>query len=157
MKNTIQTLEDALAFQLQGLYYSEAKILSEFKNRCPELESEAIANNIRTYSLSAADKTLKIERIFNYLMKEPLSRKNEVIQAMIHETHLMLNSAASPSLRDTLVISCLQNINAYKLSSYKTAYRLAEELGVDPVCDLLQQILEWEYQASEDLANVVYL
>ncbi len=157
MKNIIHTIEDALAFQLQGLYYSEAKILSEFKNRCPEIESELIANKIRNYSLSAIDKTLKIERIFNYLMKEPVSRKNEVIQAMIHETHLLLNSTTSSSLRDTLVIGCLQNINAYKISGYKTAYRLAEELGIDPVCDLLQQILEWEYQSADDFAGVILL
>lgn len=157
MRSRIHTIEDALVFQLQGLYYSEARIVSEFKNHSHELGSDFVVEKLKSYSASAAEKTLKIERIFNYLMKEPLSRKNNVIDAMIHETHLMLKTTSEPELRNTLVISYLQNINAYKLSSYKTAYLLADELGIDTVCDLLQQILESEYQATENLAEVVYL
>ena len=157
MRNRIHTIEDALAFQLQGLYYSEARIVSEFKVRTYEFGSESLNNKIKGYTNSASEKTLKIERIFNYLMKEPLSRKNEVIDAMIHEMHLMLRASTDTGLKNTLVISCFQNINAYKISCYKTAYRLAEELAIDSVCDLLQQILELEYQTTEALSEVTYL
>lgn len=154
MKKNINTLEDALAFQLQGLYYAEKRLQEEFLNCGPRISSLRLQEEIRNYISSADNKLLKLERIFNYLMTEPLSRRNEVINTMIMETQDMMDLAATNTLRDLLLISCIQKINAYKATSYRTAYLLSVELEIDTATDLLSEIRKWEYETGKALADL---
>jgi ferritin-like metal-binding protein YciE len=64
----------------------------------------------------------------------------------------MLSATTSPHLRDILAIGCLQNINAYKIAGYRSAYMFAVEMELDTPTDLLQQILEWEIDSSKTLS-----
>jgi ferritin-like metal-binding protein YciE len=154
MKKAICNIQDALAFQLQGLFYTEKKASEEFNTCQHQITSKNLKSEVEKYIDSANSKVLKLERAFNYLMQETMTRKNEIVDKMIDETHHMLAHASSPYLKDILMISCIQNINAYKISSYKTAYLFAVELELDTVSDLLQQILEWELAASKALAGL---
>ena len=152
MKTKIKTLSDALTFLLQGLYFAENALTKEFASCCGAVSSPKIRKTIQSYIASCYDKKLKIERISNYLMKEPLSRNNEVITSMIKETQTMLSSSNSEALRDVLSIACLQNINTYKISGYRSAHMMAAELELDAVTNLVQQILDWELETQRDLS-----
>ncbi len=151
MKTKITSLQDALAFQLQGLHYTETKVTEEFNSCSHHLTSSKLKAEIGKYMESSKDKILKLERIFNYLMQEAVSRKNPAINELLRETEQMLSIANSPHLKDILMISCIQNICAYKVSSYKTAYLFSVELELDIVADLLQHILEWEIETGKVL------
>ena len=152
MKTKINSLNDALAFLLQELYYTETKLKEEFPPCCSEITSRKIRSEIENYTGSADNKMLKLERVFNYLMKEPISRKNDVVNALLNETHQVLSATTSTHLRDILSIGCLQNINAYKIAGYRSAYMFAVEMELDTATDLLQQILEWEIDSSKSLS-----
>jgi ferritin-like metal-binding protein YciE len=152
MKTKITTLQEALAFQLQGLHFAEANVRREFNSCSHHLTSVKLKAEIIKYMESSEDKTLKLERIFNYLMQESMSRKNTVIINLMHETEQMLSLADSAHLKDILMISCIQNICAYKISSYKAAYLISVELELDIASDLLQDILEWEIETNKVLS-----
>lgn len=154
MKTIIHTLQDALAFSLQGLLYTEKKVKEEFRSCSHQISSEALKVEIRNYIDTERSKLLKLDRIFNYLMQEPMPRKNEIINRLIDETHQLLSYANTPHLKDILMISCIMNINAYKISSYRTAYLFSIELELDTASDLLQQILEWELETGKSLGNL---
>lgn len=151
---TINSLSDALAFLLQGLYFTETKLKESFPWCCSEVSSINIRTEINIYANNADDKLLKLERIFNYLMKEPLTRDNNVMNELMNETHKMIAATTSSYLKDIVSIGCIQNINAYKISNYRSAYMIAVELELDTVTDLLQQILEWEIETGKVLARL---
>jgi ferritin-like metal-binding protein YciE len=153
MKTNIQTFEDALAYQLQGLFFAEKSLREEFDTCSREMTSDEVKVAIRKYVESADDKMLKMKRIFNYLLK-PIERKNEVINKLIDETHHLLNYVTLPHLKDILMVSCIQNINAYKLAGYKTAYLFAVELELDTAADLIQEIISWERQTAKELSEL---
>lgn len=152
MKKHIYTLQDTLAYQLQGLYFGEKKIKNEFEDCETSATSLRLKEEIAKYTGEAADKLLKLERIFNYIMQEPDIRKNKVIVRLIEDTHEMLKYTDSPHLRDILLVSCLQNLNGYKISSLKIAYMFTVELEMDTASDLIQQILERELETAKALS-----
>ncbi|MFZ6014338.1 MAG: ferritin-like domain-containing protein [Bacteroidota bacterium] len=154
MKKTINTLQDALAYQLQGLLYTEEKVKAEFETCSQQVSSSELRDEMSQYVGSVDNKLQKLNRIFNYLMQDPTSRKNEIIARMIDETHHLLGFTSSAQLKDILTVSCIQNINAYKTASYRTAYLLAVELELDTAADLIQQILEWELGTGKRLASL---
>jgi ferritin-like metal-binding protein YciE len=136
------------------LYYSEKKINAEFGTCSHEISSKPLKDEIRKYIQSADEKLLKYERIFNYLMQEPDSRKNKVVVKMLEDTSEMLSFTDSYHLRDILMVSCFQNLNAYKISCLKIAYMFALELELDTAADLLQQILESEMETAKALSRI---
>ena len=155
MKKIVSNTEqDALAFQLNGLFYSEFKPNSEFNNCLHYVNSIPLRNEIQKYLDGADDKALKLEQIFNYLMAEPLIQKKEIIQTLIDEMHHLLAFTSSAHIKNFLVISCIQNINEYKISCYRTSYMLAAELDLDTASDLLQQILEQELETEKTLNDL---
>ncbi len=154
MNAPINTLQDALAFQLQGLLYTENKLKGAVSHLDPEMSSPGMVKGITNYLKSSAHKLVKLERIFNYLMQEPHTRRNDVVNKILYEEDSMLSFTSSPHLKSLLVVSSLQSINAYKISAYNIAYVFAIELGLEAPANLLQQILEWELDAKKNLSKI---
>lgn len=150
----INSVQDALAFLLEGLYYSEVKLKDEFRGCCAKLSSPHLILEINHYTSTCETNLLKLERIFNYLMQEPVLRKNGVVDQLMEATHQTLLSVKNIHLRDILTLACIQNINAFKISSYRSAYMLAVELEVDTVTDLIQQMLEYEVAQQTIIAQL---
>lgn len=154
MKSYIHTLQDTLAFQLQGLYYAEKKVKEEFEECGREVTSPKLKEEMIKHSHGADNRSLKLERIFNYLMVEPEPRENKTVVKLLEETREMMDFTDSPHLKDILMVGCLQNLNAYKISSLKSAYMFTVELEMDKASDLLQQILESELETGKTLASL---
>lgn len=154
MKPTIKTSSDALAFLLQGLYFTETTIKKTLPACFRGISSEQIRSTFNNYATSADNKLLKLERVFNHLMTEPLTRNNEAIHQLVGEMHQILTATTTPHLRDMLSIGYMQNINTYKISSYRSAYLFAVELELDVVADLVEQILGWELETSQLLSQL---
>lgn len=153
MKN-IHSVQDALAFMLEGIYYSEVQLKHELRGCCGKLSSSSLIVEIEQYAANAEYNILKLERIFNYLMREPILHKNGVVDQMLKNTHQVLASVKNNYLRNILTISCVQNINGFKISSYRSAYMLAVELELDTVADLIQQMLEGETARTVAISGV---
>lgn len=154
MKTHITNLQEGLAYVLQGLYYTERRMQREFVKCIRETTSEDVATAVLRYAEDSENKLLKLERIFNYIMQEPLTRKNDITERMMDETHYMLKCTQSRHLKDILMVTCIQNLNAYKLSNYKTAYLFANQLQLDTAADLLQEMLEWELTTRRGLGEL---
>lgn len=154
MKSHIHTLQDTLAHQLQGLYYAEKKV-HEMADECStESTSKTLKEYIRSYAAGAEGRLKRLDRVFNYLMQEPESRKNRAVCSLLDDSRELLALTDSPHLKDIIVVSCLQNINAFKISSLKIAYMFTVELELDTASDLLQQLLELELGAARTLTSL---
>lgn len=154
MKNLLTNLQEALTFQLKGLYDAE-KQLKEAIPKCGlKASSISLRNELNNYAESIDDKLLKLERIFSYLMEEPTGRSNKIMKEFLKDTHHMLEYASGDRIRDVLIISCIQNINHYKISGYGTAQSIAMELEIATIPDLLHEILNWEKQTDRKLTQI---
>lgn len=150
----IRSIHDALAHILSGLYYSEMLIRDQYREYRSRLLSHALVTQLEQHACFCETNLLKLERIFNYLMVEPLAQKNAAIHQLTTDTRELMASVQNRSLRDILTIGYLQNIQAVKLSSYRSAYLLAAELELDTAVDLIQQILEQETSVTQLLSNL---
>lgn len=103
---------------------------------------------------NAGNVKLKLERVFNYLMLEPVPCGNEVIDKMIEETQHLLSATRVAKLKDILMVGCVRTINAYKASLLQTAYMMTVELELDVATDLIQQLLDWEHSTGKKLGGL---
>jgi len=154
MKTIIHSTNDALTYLLQGLYYTEAKLKDTLPGCFAAISSARIRDEFSNYVDSSANKLLKLDRAFNYLMTDQVTRRNDAIHQLMLEMHHILEATPSPHLRNILSVGYLQNINTYKISCYRSAYLFAVELELDTVTDLLQHIFEWEVESSKVLSQL---
>ena len=73
---------------------------------------------------------------------------------MLEETHDMLEYASTNSIRDAVMIGCIQTINHYKIAGYGTALAFAVDVKLNTVSDLLHEILEWEKETDRMLTKI---
>jgi ferritin-like metal-binding protein YciE len=154
MKTKIQTIEDAFVFYLQQLIFGESRIREGLFTNSFSITSAKVKHEIKEYEDSSYSKLLKLERVFNYLMREPFGTRNQFINQILLETTEALAFANKPQVKDILVITAFKNINAWKVSNYKNAYIFSVELELDTPSDLLQEILEWELGTGKILSRL---
>lgn len=151
---TIHSVSDALAYTLSNLYHSEQFMRDNFRTLAGKLTSPTLAVQLEEQVCGCENNLLKLERIFNYLMQDPVTGNRDAMIQLINDTVRLTASAHNHYLKDVLIIGGIQNIQAVKISNYRMAYMLAAELELDTVVDLVQQILEQETEATRSLSNL---
>ena len=155
MKTSIVNLNDALAAYLQKMRCVEKSFKMDYHDSLKELSSVEIKNEMKKYIVSCDENALRIERMHNYLMVEPVTGNSEVYKKLILETNEIIHATKEPHLISILFIGCLEAIIGYKISCYRTAYMIAVELELDTVTDLLEACLEKEVSARKAFSLLV--
>lgn len=78
MRRAIDSVQNTLAYQLQGLLDAESRIKKELYVCTEEVTSTELKAEIQQYFEEADDKLQKLDRIFSYLMQQPIRRTNEL-------------------------------------------------------------------------------
>ncbi len=155
MKPSINTLNNALTYHLEGMYDAEKRLQKCIPGCLQWVSSRDLKGALKNYLESAADKRTKLKRIFSYLLAGPFGRKNEAIGKMLGEVEDISKYPSTPDLRDTILAASLKGITAYKVSAYSTAMAFAVELGLDEVTDLLGDIVDWEIDTDKALSKII--
>jgi ferritin-like metal-binding protein YciE len=151
---TINTLEDALALELENLYYSEKKLMDQWPKLEKILQSEKLQGTLFKYIESCNNKRLKIDRVLSYIHREPGYCHANVINELIQEFLDRLKFAQDPQVQEQMVINCLERIVNYKTCAYEASLRYAEKLDLDVAADLLLMIIQWEKKMKKELVEL---
>lgn len=149
------TMQEALLYELRQLYYSEIVGMSKYwqleQMGCVERDDDLAS----TYLNAHAVKIHLLEEIFKYMMVEPHRVGQGIVTELTHDAWPLLCYNQNPQLHRISTTGYLQVINAYRVSGYRTAYAFACELGLDMVAENLQQLLELELAAGNELSDAV--
>ncbi|GAA0892898.1 hypothetical protein GCM10009122_25770 [Fulvivirga kasyanovii] len=157
MNTTIKNLTEAMAYKLDELYDIEKRLKSAIQQCVEQVSSPILKEEILKYAESCEDKCLKLDRVYSYLMKEPGKGKDKVIDALVNSAKRVSKVAISDEMKDIMLISCLKNINFYKMAGYETALMFSWELELDTASTLLEEVLGWEKQTHANLSKIAVL
>lgn len=157
MKNKICNIQQALTHQLKEMYDGEKKIQKNLAFCTQQVVSPMLKQEMIRYIGNTSDQITKLERIFNYLMDEPYGSVNDVMFELITHTQNVLRCTGQEPIRDVLLITSVQTICQYKISGYTAALALALELDLEKPAELLQEIITWEREATNILAELARL
>ncbi len=154
MKPQLKTISQALTYQLEDMYDAEKKIQLSFKGLDKMLSSAPLREEVVRYLESAANKRLKLKRIFSYLLSGPYKKKNGIVSEFLAEIRGVFKVASPVLLKDSMFIASMQNLVHYKIAAYGTARAIAEELDLTTVANLLDQMLQWEKETDRALSRI---
>jgi len=155
MKTLLSSLNETLTFHLETMYDAEKRIQKDLGELVLELDSPDAVDMVSRYVESANDKRMKLKRIFSYLLTGPFKRSNGAIEVVLSECVEIVDATVKSSYRDMLIASALEAVSEYKVTNYNTALKIALQMELRKVAELLEDIISMEVEAAQSLSDFV--
>lgn len=151
MSSSIKSLNQALAFQLEGVYEMVKQMQNNLSKASKFIDDQEIRMVFNEYRRSLGDQRLKLKRIFSYLLSGPYGRKAMREFAPWDD---IINKDILPSLRDILFTTSLQQEVQTIINTYIQTRYIAMRLDLDIVVRLIDEILDEEEAVAQTLKRI---
>lgn len=148
-----KSLLELLEHELKQLYDAEQRLL-EALPKWSEEASDDLKHVLRQHLRETDQQAERLELVFENLGMERGRVAGDVMVGLIEETLRELAAGADRSVRDAALIAAAQRAEHYEIAAYRTARALARQLGNEFVAELLQQSLNEERAADEELKRI---
>jgi len=150
----LKSLHDLFVQELQDMYSFESQIVSAF----PKFIECTSTPELRRILMNHLQEAKKEGKTMWTLCKEfdivPEGKHCVGMEGIIDEGLELITTQENSELVDLALISILQKIEHYEITSYGTAANYAQELGYTDAQDILYQTMQEEKAADEKLTAI---
>lgn len=147
-------MEDLLHHELSDLYSAESQLIEAL----PEMAKAANDSSLRAAFTEHLEETKgqrdRLQQIARTLNTDVTGHTCEAMKGLVKEGKEIINSEATPAVRDAGLIGAAQRVEHYEMAGYGTAHAIATELGHQEVARLLDQTLQQEKNADKKLNDI---
>lgn len=149
-----KSLQELYVKELRDLYDAEHQIIKAL----PEMIDAATSNDLKS-ALSehlevTKEQANRLEQVFSELGEKPKGEKCKGMQGVIAEGSDLVDDIDDPNLRDAAIIASAQRVEHYEMAGYGTARTYASLLGEEEASRLLEETLEEEKDADQELTSL---
>lgn len=150
----IQSLKDLYFDQLRDLYDAESRIIDAMPEMIEAASSEELRSALQGHLEETRGQQERLVEIFDPLGEDPSGETCEGMRGLLEEGSEMIGKSGDPDAVDAGIIAAAQRVEHYEIAGYGTARAYAERLGSEYRPDLLQETLEEESAADEELTRI---
>lgn len=96
----------------------------------------------------------RLEAIFEELEVSPKSKTCHAMQGLIEEGSEVIDEDGNDSVKDAALIGAAQRVEHYEMAGYGCSRTFAALLGLDNIAAKLQETLDEEREADEELTQL---
>ena len=149
-----KTLSDAFYETLKDVYWAEKQGTRSLGKAAKAAKTPELKQGMETHLQQTQQQIQRLEQIFQKLGQQPGGETNVAMQVLIQEAQKLMQQNASPDVLEAGLIACLQAMEHYEIAGYGTARTYAQLLGDQEAVQLLEQTLNEEKQADEQLTQI---
>jgi ferritin-like metal-binding protein YciE len=150
----IESLQELYIEELRDIYDAEQQLVKAL----PKLAKAATSDSLRALLEEHLDVTetqvQRLEEVFEQLGSKAKGGKCEAMQGLIEEAKSLLEDDSDPEVLDVALIMAAQKVEHYEIASYGCLRTFAELLEFEDQAELLQEILDEEKDADENLTEI---
>jgi ferritin-like metal-binding protein YciE len=147
-------LKELYLKELRDIYDAEKQITKAL----PKLAKAATSSRLREafqHHLEQTNNHLsRLEQIFEQLDESPKGQSCDGMEGLIEEGSNMIEEDMDGEAKDAGLISAAQRVEHYEMAAYGTARTYANILGENKAASLLQETLNEEKQADQNLTTL---
>lgn len=151
---TIQTLQDALSFELKGLLNTEKQLQKHLPHVAAYITSSKLKKEVDQYLTNTDKRSNKLYWAFQYMNEKVLGRHSKITEAILKESEALLSNIEIDKVRDEVAIHCIQRILHYKISVYRTCGSYAHLLRIHSAEEIIKEVLQLEEKADHILSEL---
>jgi ferritin-like metal-binding protein YciE len=148
-------MEKLFMDQLKDLYYVEKTLIKALGKMAKRATTEELGNIFLEHQEVTQEQLSRLDRIFEILGKRAQAKKCPVMDGLQEEGEEMMSETEEDTLtRDVALIITAQKVEHYEIASYGCLSTLARTYGMQEVADLLQETLDEEKDADQQLTYI---
>jgi ferritin-like metal-binding protein YciE len=116
--------------------------------------SEELAEALQEHLDETKEQVKRLDRVFEMMGEQPAGKTCEGMQGLLKEGERIISEMEKSPVLDAGIIAAAQKVEHYEIAGYGTARSMAEMLGQSEVAELLQETLEEEEAADDNLTDI---
>ncbi len=149
-----KTLKDLFIDEIKDLYNAEKQLTKALPQMAKSATSEELKKAFDNHLKETENQIIRLEKVFKELDLAPKGKKCEAMEGLIKEGKGLMEEIAKSDTLDAALIAAAQKIEHYEIASYGTVRTYAEQLNYIRAEELLQETLEEESAANEELSDL---
>src|SRR5687768_5853679 len=147
-----ENLREALVEEIRDLYNAEKQLVKALPKMAKGAESDELRDAFEQHLEETEGQVTRLEQVFDLLGEKPRGKHCAGMAGIVEEGSEKLQEDMEGSVLDACLIASAQKVEHYEIGAYGTAIAWAEALGLNDVCDVLNETLEEEKAADEKLS-----
>lgn len=147
----MKTLQDLFEHEIKDLYSAEKQLVEALPNMIKAANDDDLRHAFSNHLEETKQQFEKIKTICSELEINPTSTVCKAMEGLVKECEGMIKEDADKDVKDAGLIACAQRVEHYEISGYGTATKYAKQLGHKKIAETLQNILDQEYNADNNL------
>ncbi|MBT0608283.1 YciE/YciF ferroxidase family protein [Aequorivita echinoideorum] len=150
----MKNLEALFEHQLQDLYSAEDQLTKALPKMVKNAGDSKLKKAFEDHLEETKGHKKRLEEICKELSIKPEGEKCKAMEGLIKEAEGFLDEVDDDDVKHAGMIAEAQRVEHYEISGYGTAVRYAKELGHVSIAKKLQETLDEEYNADENLNDL---
>lgn len=150
----INSLEDLYQTKLQLILDAEQQALQAYPQILQEIQHDDLRQSVQRHMQQTQQQVNQVQKLVQKNRQGAQHQTSMSMQALIQETRQMLGQIQDPDTRDAFLIGATQAMEHHEIADYGTARAWAEQLGRDEDVQVLEDILDQEEEADEQLTRI---
>lgn len=148
-------MEKLFLDQLKDLYYVEKTLIKALGKMVKRATTEELSDIFLAHQEVTQQQLGRLDQIFEILGKRAQAKRCPAIDGLMEEAEELMSETEEDTLtRDVALIVTAQKVEHYEIASYGCLSTLARTYGMDEVAELLQETLEEEKDADQQLTYI---
>ena len=153
MKN-VPKFEALFQHDLEALYDAEKQIVDALPKLMAASSSAELSSLLESDLEDAKEQLSRLEEMLEKTAESGRATECKSMKALLEECETLIGQTEKSPVLDVALIAAARKVKHYEIASYATTYSLAEMLGAQEVCGLLQESLQEETDADEVLGEI---
>ena len=150
----IDSLDILLEEELKDIYSAEKQLLKALPKMAKKVSSDELRAALEEHLTVTEGQIARLEEVFEALGKKAKVKTCKAMQGLIEEATEMMEQDATDAVLDAGIIAAAQKVEHYEIASYGTVQTWATLCGQKDAADLLQETLDEEIAADENLTEL---
>src|SRR5262245_14854086 len=148
------TLRDLYQSELLDLYSAEQQIIGAMPGMVAAVKSPDLKQALDRHLERTRVHVERLDFLFKQSGITAGSAQLSGIESVLRAGSVRIREASDPDVRDAAIISAAQHVEHYEMAGYGCARTFARQLDEDQAADLLQQTLDEEGAADQQLTRL---
>ena len=151
----LDSFENLFVDQLRDLYSAEQQLAKALPKMAEAASNQELKQALTMHLDQTKQHAEHLRQIITGMDERASGETCKAMQGLIEEGEEIIDKQrANADVRDAAIIAAAQRVEHYEISGYGTARTFAQRLGNQQAAQVLQQILDQEYQADEKLNTI---
>ena len=153
-RRSVNSLHQLLLKELSDLYASEKLLIPALARMSAKATTPELKQAFDRHRVETVGHLERLERVFRSIDAKPKRGAYDGIAGVIAEAERLMKRKLDPDVRDAHLIASAQRVEHIEIANYGTARTFADTLAFTQAAHLLQQTLEEEKRADEQLTKL---